>query len=622
MASSSTVKFRVKFLNDHSFSEFQLLTHLNSISALDVRNVYLTDTFATLHIEDPDALTPFRQPDNVKKLFDLHLVIEEDQSTKSLRTIFIPRTPHFVASAPKDYLTTLIQDANPPLIVEDLYFLGSATKQQAPKNNLKITFQSKDMVDTAMDRGLKLGHLQLSPDQISRDSFITVVQCYKCLQFGHATSTCSAPQVCSRCTGNHFYRLCSSKTFLCLHCNENHSAVNVACPARKLYAHNFRQSQAKPSTSAPSFQPAPLPEKNAWEATSANSNSVPSSNMASTSAFPTLQSHSNVQLLPHPPPNPANTTAATPLSTPPLQPASSTPPISSPSLPPAQPGMGSAPPPLTPSAPPSQPPPSSIPPPELTLQYNAFDSFAKLAAESNSLKYLRLMSEFFKQFNLPFVTMTDSISAIVNDVPSPLNSSNNSPPTPPPQSAVQANQSSHSSVAVATQTSLESVHHTRFCLANSRNHSRSRSLGPVQCSRSLDSRSRSPTPAPDHGQSSPSQSDSSGSCDSPSPSHHSDFDSIPSSQASENHLNLSGCSEIAIDDSHSQSLSTDLGLGTTSQSLGVTITDSQNDLSSQPHWPPPGQPPRDPSPTPSLTSRPSRSCKQIHTKKKKSSSFK
>ena len=409
--SSPIIKFRVRFLNDATFTEFALLQALNSISALDVMTVQILDSHAILQIKDPNQLSPFLVSANVLKLTAANLAIEEEASSKSLRSIYVPRVPLWVASAPLDYLTSLINEANDNVTVTDLYFLGSATKTEAPKHNLKVTFETVGMRDFALAQGLKIGHYNISAAQILPDSFIEVQQCYRCLQFGHTVKTCSSStQICSKCAGDHSHKICSSTITKCFNCGEQHKAIFAACSKRKLYVHNLRSQSQQQS---PSFQPAPPPTNNPWHRPTP-SNMAPASN-----SYPPLPTSDT-------PPPPASSSLPT---HPPASSSLPTHPPASSSLPPQPPPPSSLPsshilPPPTPL----QSSPSSSSSDALNLQYQTFDTFAKMAAGSNSVKYLKLMNEFFGQQGMTPIAITQNILNIVNDnSPSaPLDSNNHS----------------------------------------------------------------------------------------------------------------------------------------------------------------------------------------------------
>lgn len=60
-----------------------------------------------------------------------------------------------------------------------------------------------------------------------------VLQCFKCYKFGHGSGACKATQVCSTCSGSHFYKECGTpNNFKCSNCSGPHSAVSYSCSVK------------------------------------------------------------------------------------------------------------------------------------------------------------------------------------------------------------------------------------------------------------------------------------------------------------------------------------------------------------------------------------------------------
>lgn len=59
-----------------------------------------------------------------------------------------------------------------------------------------------------------------------------VLQCYKCMKFNHSAKYCRNDQICSKCTGNHIFKDCTSDTLKCNNCGGDHVAISMKCPIK------------------------------------------------------------------------------------------------------------------------------------------------------------------------------------------------------------------------------------------------------------------------------------------------------------------------------------------------------------------------------------------------------
>lgn len=58
-------------------------------------------------------------------------------------------------------------------------------------------------------------------------------QCFVCYKFDHSRTSCKAKQVCSICSGNHFFKDCPDNLNpKCINCKGPHPAVSVDCPVK------------------------------------------------------------------------------------------------------------------------------------------------------------------------------------------------------------------------------------------------------------------------------------------------------------------------------------------------------------------------------------------------------
>ncbi|CAG9790271.1 unnamed protein product [Diatraea saccharalis] len=83
-----------------------------------------------------------------------------------------------------------------------------------------------------------------------------VLQCYKCMGFGHTTKFCKRNIVCSICSESHSYKECTNTNKpLCINCKGEHIAVAGTCPV-KLQKINENKSKIMNRNNLGSFFPA------------------------------------------------------------------------------------------------------------------------------------------------------------------------------------------------------------------------------------------------------------------------------------------------------------------------------------------------------------------------------
>lgn len=57
-----------------------------------------------------------------------------------------------------------------------------------------------------------------------------VIQCYKCLRYGHLSLQCKSRLRCSKCSGEHNVEECTATNMSCVHCEGDHLSTNRNCP--------------------------------------------------------------------------------------------------------------------------------------------------------------------------------------------------------------------------------------------------------------------------------------------------------------------------------------------------------------------------------------------------------
>lgn len=395
------IKVIFKFKDKTQWTEITLMRALSKIGHLNCIGIFIGNVQATLHLSNPMQITPFYENPNALTQIKLELI--DTPEVKATRTIYAPRMPSFIANMDKNLLISLIQDSNSELKPEAIYFVGSYSSPTSLKNNMKVVFENANMAKTVLQEGLLIDSFEIQSTNIYPETIIRPPQCNNCYKLDHKTRECHLnKQACSRCTGLHAYTECDkNKPPICANCGGPHSAFYASCPEIKKMVNIIRKQKKNPNfdqnggnqsqgasgynnsnnnTPTPS-QPAPPPTTNAWFPNLPNTNSR-------------QQQTSNNRIPPQ---------SAT--STPSSQGAFNSPP------PPTNPPQSPPPPPNFKPSPSSNP----VNLEAISLQYDAYKTFAKEVAADNQIQYLKLMNIFFKQAGLSFqIDINQELIDVIN----------------------------------------------------------------------------------------------------------------------------------------------------------------------------------------------------------------
>lgn len=155
---------------------------------------------------------------------------------RAKRTIFVRNLDIHIGQHSQDELKQEIEEKNDWAKIEEVIKIKNFT------HILKIRFRDTLMADKAMDRGLLAYNMSVTPNQIQRETFVSLLTCFKCYALeDHTTKDCQAQEImCSECgeTG-HKWNDCTNQNKACLNCMRSkkehiyHRTLAMACPIRK-----------------------------------------------------------------------------------------------------------------------------------------------------------------------------------------------------------------------------------------------------------------------------------------------------------------------------------------------------------------------------------------------------
>ena len=251
-------KLKVKFLGGLRFDERYVCIRISEVAPdFNIRDVYATPTYAILVFDTKDEVSSFFNPEVVEKLQESHLKPIPSPDQLHSKAVFITKLRPYVTHNTYENIMKEINDNN-PVKVNSVFKLEN--KKYGTTSTLKLIFDTNESVNYVLRQGIKFFSITVSPDQIRKDEYIHLQQCFRCFSFEHVTRECTTnSQKCNICAGNHHYKDCTMPTrFKCLNCGGLHSSTFVRCPARKRKIEHQESDPSHPPSSSTNSEFPPL----------------------------------------------------------------------------------------------------------------------------------------------------------------------------------------------------------------------------------------------------------------------------------------------------------------------------------------------------------------------------
>ncbi|XP_045490192.1 uncharacterized protein LOC123690586 [Pieris rapae] len=102
-------------------------------------------------------------------------------------------------------------------------FTKKVGKEIVPLNTVSVTFVGTSLPQYVfLDKWRYRVYTYVPP----------LMQCFKCMKFRHNAKICRNDEICSRCSGAHSYKECTSDILKCCNCGGDHLAISKFCPIK------------------------------------------------------------------------------------------------------------------------------------------------------------------------------------------------------------------------------------------------------------------------------------------------------------------------------------------------------------------------------------------------------
>jgi len=228
-------RIRIKYSDNITRDEDYVLNSVRSaIPDINITNIYHGREYSTLTISSDEGVNElFAQP-VVDKLAEFKLKPTPPPNYLPSRTVFIHKINYYISNKSEDEILKSINDFNSN-IARKVFIIKAKNFSEGDFKSLKVIFHTPASADKAASEGLFVCGLNLSKDQITKEIYTSVPQCFKCFKFDHVVKNCSATvAICSFCSvSGHNYKSCIATSPKCALCKGNHNAVSPLCPKRK-----------------------------------------------------------------------------------------------------------------------------------------------------------------------------------------------------------------------------------------------------------------------------------------------------------------------------------------------------------------------------------------------------
>ena len=132
-----------------------------------------------------------------------------------MKTVIVKQLDYMIDSFNDEEIIDSIEHLNEWEKVESIYKIPSTSKI------LKIRFKTQQIVQVAMDKGIKILHQFIPKWNIEKEVFVRLNPCRNCFQYDHKLKDCKKDKKlrCTFCAGEHCQHDCKAQRAKCINCS-------------------------------------------------------------------------------------------------------------------------------------------------------------------------------------------------------------------------------------------------------------------------------------------------------------------------------------------------------------------------------------------------------------------
>ena len=248
-------RIRIKFLDDLRFSETTVISNVLQVCPdIVINNIVLARSHATITVANHEQILQLLTPTATDSFLQLKLKPVPPPDCLHNKSIFVNKLSPFVFDFGHELILENLNNSNPVSAYK--VFIIHPKSGKSP-SSIKVVFNTESDANFVLSNGLRLFDLSINTDQLNREPYVKILQCFKCFSYSHTAFTCKTPSAkCNICSSNHNFRHCpNSDSPKCANCDGNHNSTSYSCPVRKLQVSNAISKTVPLITASESFPP-------------------------------------------------------------------------------------------------------------------------------------------------------------------------------------------------------------------------------------------------------------------------------------------------------------------------------------------------------------------------------